>query len=117
MSNKDQYTARTFIQAIPGSGGIISTIAKRVGCDWSTAKKYLTEYPTVARAYEDECEAVADLAESVLITSIRDGNTQDAKWYLARIRRGKYAERYEFTGEDGGPVTIRVVYGEDGHNA
>jgi hypothetical protein len=111
------YKAQDFINAIPGSGGIVSTIAKRVGCTWKTAKSYIDGYPTVKAAYEDECEAVADLAESVLITSIRDGNTQDAKWYLARIRRGKYAERYEFTGEDGGPVTIRVVYGEDGHNA
>jgi len=28
------YTAEQFIKAIPGSGGIISTIARRVGCGW-----------------------------------------------------------------------------------
>ena len=101
MANKNQYTAKQFIDAIPGTGGIISAIAKRVGCDWQTARKYVTEYPTIAAAYEAECEAVSDMAESVLITSIKNGDTADAKWWLSRIRRGKFAERHELTGKDG----------------
>lgn len=43
---KNLYTAAQFIEAIPGTGGIISAIAKRVGCDWITAKKYITELIT-----------------------------------------------------------------------
>jgi len=38
----DHYKASQFIAAIPGSAGIISIIARRVGCDWNTAKKYVT---------------------------------------------------------------------------
>lgn len=88
---KHLYTAQQFINAMPGSGGIIATIAKRVGCDWHTAKKYITEYATVKIAYEAECETIDDMAESTIIKSIQDGNTQDAKWWLARKRREKFA--------------------------
>lgn len=107
---KNLYTARQFIDAIPGTGGIISAIAKRVGCDWTTAKKYIYEYPTIKQAYDDECEAVADMAESVLIQSIKAGDTADAKWYLSRIRRGKYAERHEVTGADGEKLAAVTIY-------
>ena len=31
------FTAKQFVDAIPGTGGIIDTIAKRVGCDWQRA--------------------------------------------------------------------------------
>ena len=65
------YKAQDFIDAIPGSGGVISTIARRVGCDWNTAKKYVTEYTTVADAYQQEVEQNLDVAESVVITNIK----------------------------------------------
>ena len=35
------YTAAQFIAAIPGTGGIITKIAEKVGCAWHTAKKYI----------------------------------------------------------------------------
>lgn len=92
---KNLYTAAQFIQAIPGSGGIISTIAKRVGCEWSTARKYINDMPTVKQAYDDECEAVSDLAESVLITNIKNGDSSDAKWWLSRKRKDEFSERTE----------------------
>ena len=107
---RGQYKAAQFIAAIKGSGGIMSTIAERVGCDWSTAKKYCLEYPTIKAAYDDECERVADMAEGILMKSIREGNTQDAKWYLSRIRRGKYTERQEIAHEGG--MTINMDWGD-----
>ena len=33
----NSYTAQTFIDAIPGTGGIVSAIARKVGCEWNTA--------------------------------------------------------------------------------
>jgi len=101
MAGKDQYKASDFIKAIPGSGGIITTIAKRIGCKWHTAKKYIEEYPTIQQAYEDECEAVNDLVVSVILESIKNGNTQDAKWWASRKRRSEYGENIDIssTGE------------------
>lgn len=118
MTKTDQFTAKQFIDAIPGTGGIVSAIAARVGCTWHTAKKYIDEYPTVKAAYDAECESVSDLAESVIIQSIKGGDTQDAKWWLSRIRRGKFAERQEVTGADGEPVqtTILIKYADPNPN-
>jgi hypothetical protein len=108
--SKRRYKAQDFIDAIPGSGGIIATIAKRVECDWTTAKIWITEKPTVAQAYADECEAVSDMAESVLLKRIQEGDDATAKWWLSRIRRGKFSERTEVTGADGGPVEVIQIY-------
>jgi len=108
-----QYTAAQFKKAIGGSGGIIDTIAKRVGCGWHTARKYIDTDADIKQAYNDECETVADNAESVLIKSIRDGSVKDAKWYLSRIRRRKYSERQELVTDDSEQITINVVYREE----
>jgi hypothetical protein len=104
------YTAAQMIAAIPSSGGIVSTIAKRVGCDWHTVKTFIDTYPTVKAAYDNECEKVLDMAESVLLKNIENGDSADAKWYLSRKgkRRG-YVERSEVTGADGGPLVIEYV--------
>lgn len=102
-----QYSAQQFIEAIPKTGGIISTIAARVGCDWHTAKKYITNYPTIRQAYEDECERVTDLAETKLIEAMTGGDLIAIKFYLAtKGKRRGYTERQEITGADGGPIVI-----------
>ena len=107
------YTAQVFLEAIPGTGGIVSAIARKVGCDWNTAKKYIDQYPTVRAAYDAECEAMLDLAESTVLKNIKDGDTQDAKWYLTKKgkRRG-YGDSMEVTGEGGGPVVFRLTWGD-----
>lgn len=121
---KPRYKTQDFINAIPGTGGIVSSIARKVGCVWNTANVWIQK-PTVKRAYDDECEAVIDTAEGVVIGNIqaavrkqqkgiKDGDpvivdSADAKWYLSRKgkRRG-YADKQEI--EQTGDVTIRVVY-------
>lgn len=128
MAGNNQYRASQFIKHIPGSGGIISTIASRVGCDWHTAKKYIDTMPTVAQVYKDEVESVTDLAESLLLKNIqlaqkeqketgKPVDTADARWYLTRKGKGRgYTERteQEITGKDGEPLNVSVtVHGAD----
>lgn len=103
MSNR--YKATDFIVAIPGSGGIISTIAKRVGCDWWTARRAIDSMPTVKEVYDSESETVLDMAESVLLKNIKEGDSADAKWYLSRKGKARgYVERQEMTGPDGSAI-------------
>ncbi len=111
MSSKGKrYTTAHFIKAIPGSGGIVAVIAQTVGCTWHTAKHWIDNYATVAQAYADECEQMADVAESVLVKSIQGGDVADAKWFLSRIRRGKYATKTETDiTTDGEPLTIQYT--------
>ena len=111
MSKQGQhngYKAQDFIAVIPGSGGIVSTIAARLDCNWHTAKKYIDTMPTVKQAYDDECEKVLDRAESVLIQSINEGDSADSKWYLTKKgkHRGYVDHRAEITGADGAPLIV-----------
>ena len=76
-------TNETIIEAIKGSGGIISTIAKRLNVSWHTADKYIQQSDETKEALADEREAILDMAEGALYSSIKEGNTQDAKWLLA----------------------------------
>lgn len=109
MAGANQFTAKQFTDAIPGTGGIIAAIAKRVGCDWHTAKKYIDTLPTVKQAYDDECSSIDDMAESTVIRAIKDGDVGAAKWWLEKRRRDRFANTVEVTGANGGPLTMQVV--------
>jgi hypothetical protein len=103
-----QFTAKQFLDAIPKSAGIITTIAKRVGCAWHTAKKYIEATPTVKRAYNDECESILDMAESKLFEAVQSGDAQMVKYILGTKGKGRgYTERHEITGADNEPLKIR----------
>ena len=109
------YTAKDFIDAMPGTGGIKTAIARKVGCDWHTADKYIKTYPTVAQAYADECEGVLDLAESKLIQQVNNGEQWAVKYILSTKGKNRgFTERTEVTGADGQDIVLRVVYGDDG---
>jgi len=101
------------IEAIKGSGGIISTIAKRLDCNWATAKKLISRWPDAEVAYRDEKEQLTDMAETTLLSAIRAGDIQAAKWYLSTIGKDRgYSERHEVTGKDGESLQINVVWGK-----
>jgi len=111
MAKKNGFTAEQFIKAIPGTGGVITSIAERVGCAWNTAKKYITEYPTIAQAYQNECERITDMARSVVITDIvKKKRVETAKWWLVHKAKDEFASRQEVGGIDcDNALTIRIV--------
>jgi len=100
------------LTAIKGSAGIMSTIARRLDCDWTTAKRYVNKWEKTRQAFADEDEAIIDMAEGVLYKSIKEGNTQDAKWLLSKRRKAKYSERQEVTGADGDALTLKLTWGD-----
>ncbi len=108
---KPLYKAEQFIKAIPGTGGIISSIAKRVGCDWYTARKYIEKYPSVKQAYENECSAVDDLAVSTVLRAIQDGDLATAKWWLSKKRPAEFGDKIGVVAstEDGKPFPLRIT--------
>ena len=105
MAGVNQYRASDFIKAIPGTGGIVATIAKRVGCDWHTAKKYITDYPTVQQAYQDECESVNDMVVGTILQAIKDGDVASAKWWASRKRKQEFGDAVDIT-SGGLPITV-----------
>ena len=111
MASKPQFKVQQFIDAIPDTGGIITKIAAKVGCSWHTAKKYIDGHATVKAAYDNECERVLDLAESVIIQKLFDTDEQTAKWYLTMKGGDRgYApkQRIEHGGVDGEPILIKL---------
>ena len=104
-----RFTPELVIEAIKGSGAIMSTIARRLSCDWRTADKYCQKWEATRHALANETETILDMAESKLYESIQGGNTQDAKWLLStKGKRRGFTERHEVTGADDGP--LQVVY-------
>jgi len=120
------YTTQQFIEAIPGSGGVISTIATRVKCGWHTADRWIKTRPTVRVAYQDELEKGLDQAESVVLGNINQAmrkhkqnkdegilaqvDSTDAKWYLSRKGKGRgYIPASEITGPEGGPIPLDLT--------
>lgn len=101
---------RKLAAAIPGSGGIIAQIANKTGYQWHTVKAHIEADPELTQLLEDEEARVDDLAEATVITSIREGNTQDAKWWLARRRRGRFGDNVDVTtGGERVTFTVRPV--------
>lgn len=113
MPRNNHYKAKTFVNAMPGTGGVISTLADKVGCAWNTAKKYIDEYPTVKLAYDNECSRVTDVAKSVIIHEIvTNRDTSTAKWWVLHKARDEFATRQEITGA-GGKDLILVNWDDD----
>ena len=100
-------TQKAVLEAIKGSGGIMSAIARRLDVTWYTAKKYVEKWQATREALLAEMESVKDIAESTLIKSIQSGNTQDAKWYLSKKAKDRgFADRIEVEGRNETVITV-----------
>ena len=111
---KRLYSQKRFIEAIKGSGGIVSKIADRVGCTWHTARSYIDTYPNIKAAYDDERERVLDMAESALIKSVTEQEAWAVKYYLSTIGKQRgYVERQEVTGQNGERFVVNLSWGDD----
>ena len=76
--------------------------------------EYIERYPALQDVLNEARESSIDLAESELIKAIEAGNLTANIFFLKT--RGKsrgYSERSE-DDKDRGPVTLRVVYADEG---
>ena len=96
---KNKYTAEQFIKAIPGTGGIISAIARKVDCEWNTAKAYIDKYPTIKQAYDNECQTILDMAETGLYKAIREGKDWAIKYILSTKGKSRGSYRRDIIGD------------------
>jgi predicted transcriptional regulator len=103
----EKFTTTQFIEAIPGTGGIVSAIASKVNCDWHTARKYIDEHPTVKQAYDDERSKITDKARHNIVKSIHDGDLMMSKWWL-QVMDEEFLpkQRQELTGAGGGAIEM-----------
>lgn len=97
------------LKAVEGSGGVVSEVARNLGCNWHTAKKYIDKYPDAKELLLQEEKVLIDEAKMVIKDAIvLEKDTQIAKWLL--MTKGGYSETkkvehsggvdHEFTGFD-----------------
>ncbi len=99
------FTAQQVIEAVRGSRGFVTTIAKRLGCDRTYIYKLAEKFPTVKEAIEEEREGNKDFAEGKLFDQIDQGNITAIIFYLKTQAKSRgYVERQEVTGADGEPL-------------
>ncbi|MDD5095553.1 MAG: hypothetical protein PHV74_14435 [Dehalococcoidia bacterium] len=109
---KRDNTAARIIKALEETQGLLTAAAKRAGVSYSTIKRYVADYPSVAQAKEEAQERLLDFAESKLLENIREGKEASIFFFLkTQGKKRGYIERVESTGKDGGPIkTESIVY-------
>ena len=101
------FSKKEVLKAVGGSAGIMSTVARRLSCDWHTAARYCNKWKETKIALADESEKVLDLAEAKLYEAIDSGDVQSAKWLLStKGKKRGFSERHEITGADGSELKI-----------
>ena len=96
MARRENLTKKKMINAIIGSGGIISVIAQRAGCKYCTVFDKIEKYPELRDYIEKEKEKVLDVAESELIKKIKTGDNTAMLFYLkTKGKHRGYVERTE----------------------
>jgi hypothetical protein len=97
------------IKAIKGSGGVMSTIAKKLNVDWHTAKSYVKLYPETRQAYKNEEEFILDIADAKLYDNVKQGDLAAIKWLQAtKGKKRGYVERSEITGKNGNAIQAKT---------
>lgn len=94
--NGNGFTAAEVIEAIKGSKGFVSTIAKALGCQRTYIYKLLEKYPTAKEALENEREGNKDFVEGKLFQQIDAGNITAIIFYLKTQGKDRgYIEKQE----------------------
>ena len=114
MAKAAKYEQQEVIEAIKGSFGIMSTIAKRLGCSWYTAQKAVNRWAETRQAYDDEDNRSLDLSESKMLELINEKDGPMIRFHLATKGKGRgYVQKTEteVTGKDGAPLAIKAYIG------
>ncbi|GIV56313.1 MAG: hypothetical protein KatS3mg040_1081 [Candidatus Kapaibacterium sp.] len=81
------YTKQQVLEAIVQSRGIVSHVARHLGCAWSTARIYIDKWQETRDAYECEREELVDTLEIKLLELAMAGDLGAIKWYLTHVGR------------------------------
>ncbi len=109
MGKAANFTKEQILTAIKNSYGIVSNVAKKLKCDWNTARKYIDKYECTKKAFDDESEIILDIAENQLANKIKEGDTQMIKYMLAT--KGKvrgFVEKQEIDTKVSGDLEIKI---------
>lgn len=106
------FTEQQIIEAIKGTAGLITDIARHLGCSWHACRAHIDKHEATRQAYQDELESMIDLAESKLKKRIEEDDAQMIKFFLAtKGKKRGYTEKTEIehTGDMSVSINIKGV--------
>jgi hypothetical protein len=113
MSRSPHFTLEQFQKAIDGSGGFISVIADRVGCNLSTVYEWKKKHSEVQTAIDAEKVRQVDHAEGQLQALINEKNPTAIIFYLkTQGKQRGYVERQEVSGPVDSPLLFKWTEGD-----
>jgi len=90
-------------------GGIQAAAARKLGISRQAINKRVRGDAKLSAICDEVVEVNVDLAESKLLTAIKDGNMTAVIFYLKTKGKARgYVERQEQTGPAGGPVEVDI---------
>lgn len=109
-----KYSKKQIIEAIKNSRGVISVIARRLGASWITVKKAIDNDEELLALWKAEREAILDLCEETIITSVENGDVGTAKWVLNVMGGARgWNEKYSINLGDKQKITIEFIDKKD----
>lgn len=117
MSRGDQFKTEDIIAAIRKTHGGVYLAADDLGCSYKTIERRAARVKAVRDELDKYRQRRSDVAELKLETAIMSGQPWAILFQLRTQGRARgYVERTEneISGKGGGPITFRVVYGDDG---
>lgn len=113
---KKIYKKADILEAIKGSGGIVTTVALALNCDWHTAKANIEKYEETREAFDGELETGLDLVEGKAYQQAKNGDGAMIRFILAtKGRKRGYGETapQELDDTEDNELTIEIVDGDD----
>lgn len=111
MGRHQTFTTQQVIDAIV-QGHTPTGAASILKCDPNTVRNYAERYPTVKAALLEHRKQIVDLAELGLRAAVVRGEPWAVAFALKTLARDTYSERIEHAGTDGGPVVIKLSWGD-----
>ena len=106
------YTKEELLEAIKGSGGIVSEIARRLGCDWMTARKYVEKSKVTHEAMIAESEAMLDQIERCAYDTALAGDGPMIRYILSTKGKRRGWSEDELPQVAAGDPVIQIVFPE-----
>lgn len=116
---KKIFKKQDILNAIKDSGGIVTTVALALNCDWHTAKANIERYEETREAFDGELETGLDLVEGKAYAQARNGDGAMIRFILAtKGRKRGYGEQPylpfdEPKEKDDNEIKIEIVDGEN----
>lgn len=104
-----KLTSSRVLKAIPGTGGILTRLAKRLECSYSAIHSFFQKCndPDVLEAWSHEKEYIGDIAEQTIQESMMQRldlseASKTARWYLEKRHKDRgYVDAKQLTLEGG----------------